>query len=185
MCACRQKKSFFIEDILQDSVKKPYKNLSNEPTQPLKCNAKTEMAKEAEKTPLPTNDEKITRFNVTCEVQKEMQLTKMNLEQRRNTYPLYPTPVKVNMPWPTFRSKDQVGYPVEPRPAFSYYSDPMLNSDHMLRSHLAANRFVSHPFTIGHSYGYDRGEKLGRLLTNYYFLYFFVFLFYNFTYTKW
>lgn len=168
MCACRQKKSFFIADILQDSTKKPYKNLSNEPTLPLKCNAKTEPAKQEEKTPVQANDEKITKFNVTCEVQKEMQLNKTNLEQRRNTFPIYPTPMKVNVPWP-YRTKDPVGYPVEHRPAFSYYSDSMLNSDQMFRNHLAANRFVSHPFTIRQAYGYDRGESLcQKLLLNQY-----------------
>ncbi|XP_028173366.1 hematopoietically-expressed homeobox protein HHEX isoform X1 [Ostrinia furnacalis] len=156
MCACRQKKSFFIEDILQDSAKKPYKNLSNEPTLPLKCNAKTSEPVSEEKKPVKVEDEKLTKFNVACEVQNEMILNKLNLEQRRNTYPIYPTPMKLNLPMPPYRTKDQMSYPVEPRHPFSYYSDPMLNTDQMLRTQLAANRFVTHPFTIRQSYGFDR-----------------------------
>ncbi|KAL0868648.1 hypothetical protein ABMA27_008102 [Loxostege sticticalis] len=153
MCACRQKKSFFIEDILQDSAKKPYKNLSNEPTKPLTCNTKPEPVKEEK----PVEDEKLTRFNVASEVQNEMLLNKINLEHRRNTYPIYPTPMKLNLPMAPYRTKDPVTYPVELRHSFSYYSDPMLNTDQMLRSQLAANRFVAHhPFTIRQSYGFDR-----------------------------
>ncbi|XP_059058790.1 homeobox protein Hox-C6a-like [Achroia grisella] len=161
MCACRQKKSFFIEDILQDTTKnKTYKNLSNEPSKPLLCNSTPKTDNEDKQSDAKhengANDEKIIKFNVIREVQHEMELNKVNLEQRRNTYPLYPTPMKANLSWTRYRAKDPVSYPVQPRHSFSYYSDPMLNSDQILRNQLAANRFVSHPFTIRQTYGYDR-----------------------------
>ncbi|KAL4717246.1 hypothetical protein ACJJTC_017133 [Scirpophaga incertulas] len=157
MCACRQKKSFFIEDILQDSTKnKTYKPLSQEPKQPLICTAREETLQDkSPKVPNVTSDN-LTKFNVVCEVQKEIQLNKVNLEQRRNTYPLYPTPMKISMPWQPYRTKEPISYPVEPRPAFSYYSEPMLNTEQILRNQLIANRFVSHPYSVRQTYGFDR-----------------------------
>lgn len=166
MCACKQKRSFLIEDILRDVKKKPYKNLSQEPTQPLKCNGvkpvETPKVQEMTKIEEPASD-KASKIDVKCEVPKDFDLHKVNLEHRRNTYPLYPTPIKANVPplstsvtWPHYRGKETSGF-LE-RPPFSYYSDPMLNSNQILRSQLAANRFVSHPFTIRQAYGFDRGE---------------------------
>lgn len=170
MCACKQKRSFLIEDILYDVKKKPYKNLSQEPTQPLKCNgvkpflvADVPQVQEMTKFEEPASDN-ASKIDVKCEVPKDFDLSKVNLEHRRNTYPLYPTPIKANVPplsssvtWPQFRGKE-AGF-LERLP-FSYYSDPMLNSNQILRSQLAANRFVSHPFTIRQAYGFDRGEFL-------------------------
>ncbi|KAM3955335.1 uncharacterized protein ACR2FA_010760 [Aphomia sociella] len=163
MCACRQKKSFLIEDILQDTTKnKTYKNLSNEPSKPLVCNAPTknivvEDKERHEKSDNGVNDEKLTKFNVIREVQHEMELNKINLEQRRNTYPIYPMPLKANLSWTRYRAKDPVSYPLQPRhSSFSYYSDPMINTDQILRSQLAANRFASHPLTLRQTYGFDR-----------------------------
>ncbi|CAG9793525.1 unnamed protein product [Diatraea saccharalis] len=157
MCACRQKKSFLIEDILQDSTKKkPYKNLTHEHTEPLICNTKFETPKNVPEKARNATDDKVTKFNVTYEVQREVQLNKVNVENRRNTYPLYPTPMKVSVPWSPYKTKDPVVYPMEHRPPFSYYSEPLLNTEQMLRNQLAANRFVSHPFTIRQTYGLDR-----------------------------
>lgn len=194
MCACRQKKSFLIEDILRDTTKKkPYKNLSNEPTKPLYCRKETNLQGVTEKndrkdyeelTPKFTvpevnrnltklnvlseiqhekqtklnvvsevQHENLSKFNVASEVQHEINLSKVNLETRRNTYPLYPTAMKPNYPW-NYR-KEPVGY-LEPR-QFSYYSDPILNTS-LIRSQLAANRFVSHPLLIRQAYGFDRGK---------------------------
>lgn len=186
MCACRQKKSFLIADILGDTRKKPYKNLSHEPSKPLVCSKKApetvydSVATEpnnyedygkiidTKSTILDTKsmaldtkskvdtklEDNLTRFNVIAEVQYEMDLSKVNLEHRRNTYPIHPTPVKPNYPW-NYRGKDSLGY-MEPR--MSYYSEQMLNTSQLLRSQLAANRFVSHPFAIRQSYGFDRGK---------------------------
>ncbi|KOB73980.1 Uncharacterized protein OBRU01_10232 [Operophtera brumata] len=195
MCACRQKKSFLIEDILRDHTKKkPYKNLSNEPTKPLYCRKETNVKGVTEidrkddekltKFTLPdvngnltklnvlskvqyenqtrmnvvseVQHENLTKFNVVSEVQHEIELSKVNLETRRNTYPLYPTAVKPNYPW-NYR-KEPVGY-LEPR-QFNYYSDPILNTS-LMRSQLAANRFVSHPLSIRQAYGFDRDRRAG------------------------
>ncbi|XP_013186282.1 homeobox protein Hox-A7 [Amyelois transitella] len=153
MCACRQKKSsFFIEDILKDTTKKPYKNLSNEPSKPLVCNKPVE-AIDVEKDEV---DDKVTKIEYSREVHDELDWSNAKLEQRRNTYPLYPTPMKANIPWPQYRVKDPISYPVAPRHSFSYYSDPLLNTDQILRSQLAANRFVTHPFTIRQPYAFER-----------------------------
>ncbi|XP_072933069.1 uncharacterized protein HHEX [Epargyreus clarus] len=142
MCACRQKKSFLIEDILSDAKKQTYKNVSG-PTQALTC--RTE----------PVNDvevnEQQSKFNVVTEVQTELEFAKINLEHRRNTYPLQPMALKAN-PW-QYRIKS---YPMETRPPLSFYSEPMLNTEQILRNQLAANRFVSHPYSIRHPYGFDR-----------------------------
>lgn len=161
MCACRQKKSFLIEDILRDTTKKrPYKNLSHEPTKPLTCTKETNV--ETEKGDKNDEPSKITskvhdnlmKFNVVTEVQHEIELSKVNLAIRRNTYPLYPTAVKPNYSW-NYR-KEPVGY-LEPR-QFSYYSDPVLNTS-IIRNQLAANRFVSQPLSIHQAYGFDRGKE--------------------------
>uniref|UniRef100_A0A2A4K7S7 Homeobox domain-containing protein n=1 Tax=Heliothis virescens TaxID=7102 RepID=A0A2A4K7S7_HELVI len=167
MCACKQKRSFLIEDILKDVKQKPYKNLSQEPTLPLKCNGvKTvEVAKVQEITKIeepaiekPAKDAKV---DLTYDVPNEVDAIKVNLEHRRNTYPLYPTPIKANVPplssslnWPQYRGKEATGF--MERPPFSYYSEPMLNTSQILRTQLAANRFVPHPFTIRQAYGFDR-----------------------------
>ncbi|XP_026761458.2 homeobox protein Hox-C6a-like [Galleria mellonella] len=160
MCACRQKKSFLIEDILQDTTKnKTHKISSNEPSKPIVNAIKRTDTDEKvghEKYENDVINEKITKFNVIREVQYEMELNKINLEQRRNTYPIYPTPMKANLSWTRYRAKDPVSYPVQPRHSFSYYSDPMLNTDQILRSQLAANRYVTHPFTVRQTYGFDR-----------------------------
>ncbi|KAJ8711561.1 hypothetical protein PYW08_008515 [Mythimna loreyi] len=167
MCACKQKRSFLIEDILKDVKKKPYRLLSQEPTQPLKCNGvkpvqiyEVPKALEITKIEEPANDN-ASKHDTKCEVPKDFDLSKVNLEHRRNTYPLYPTPIKANVPplspsitWPQYRGKEAPGF-LE-RPPFSYYSDPMLNSNQILRSQLAANRYVPHPFTIRQAYGFDR-----------------------------
>ncbi|XP_041982945.1 homeobox protein OTX-like [Aricia agestis] len=63
---------------------------------------------------------------------------RVNLEQRRNTYPLYPTPIR--MPWYKMKSYTE-------RPMF--YSEPMLNET--MRTGL--NRLT--PYTM--RYGADRG----------------------------
>lgn len=182
MCACRQKKSFLIADILGDTKKKPYKNLSQEPTKPLVCNKKapevtervnTETYRQNEK-PINRNDkfianpnfiknsatdtkpeDNIRKYNVITEVDKEIEISKVNLQFRRNTYPLQPTPLKP-YDW-NYRGKDSSGY-MEPR--LNYYSEQMLNSSQKLRNQLAANRYVTHPFAIRHSYGFDRGKRL-------------------------
>lgn len=164
MCACKQKKSFFIEDILKDVKKRPYKNLSHEPTQPLRCSSAkpAEITKAEEATCDEAPTEKLSKIDVRFDVPKDLELAKVNLEQRRNTYPLYPTPIKANLSmspsvtWPQYRGKETGGF-LE-RPPFSYYSDPMLNSNQILRSQLAANRFLPHPFTIRQAYGFDRGK---------------------------
>lgn len=166
MCACKQKRSFLIDDILNDVTKKPYKNLSQEPTQPLKCNGvkSHEVPKKQKMTKIEeTATDNANKFDAKCEAPKNLDLSKVNLDHRRNTYPLYPTPIKANVPplsssvtWPQYRGKETSGF-LE-RPPFSYYSDPLLNSNQILRSQLAANRFVSHPFTIRQAYGFDRGE---------------------------
>lgn len=160
MCACRQKKSFLIEDILKDTRKKPYKNLSHEPTKPLYCRKETAEAmnqKERDsknETPkvqeldLSKYHQNLTKFNVRAEVQHEMELSRINLEARRNTYPLYPTAVKANFPW---QYRKDVGY-IEPR--FNYYSDPILNP-----SLMTGSRYVSHPLPMRTAYGFDRGKS--------------------------
>ncbi|XP_047989610.1 uncharacterized protein LOC125228932 [Leguminivora glycinivorella] len=161
MCACRQKKaSFFIEDILRDA--KAYKNISSEPKEPkepLTCSAQEEpVQRAADNAKLEStgfNDaarferiEKETQFNVICEVEKELEYGKTYLEHRRNTFPLYPTALKPNIPWPPY--KKDAAFDRQ----FSYYSDSMLNSDHILRSQLAANRFV--PPYVPQPYGFNR-----------------------------
>ncbi|CAK1593636.1 unnamed protein product [Parnassius mnemosyne] len=144
MCACRLKKSFLIDDIL-DHQKKPYRNLTNNPTESLSFKSKIVDSIE---------NEKEAKFN-TREVDRELELSNVNinLEQRSNTYPLYPTPIKAGIPWTPYRVK--ANYPLESRHPFSYYSDPVMNSDQILRSQLAVNRFSSHPY-IRQSYGFDR-----------------------------
>lgn len=165
MCACRQKKSFLIEDILKDVKKRPYKNLSQEPTQPLKCNSvKTSSVEMPKMTKIDeTATENASKVDYKYEVPRDIELSKVNVDQRRNTYPLYPTPIKANvspMPssvtWPQYRGKEPGAF-LE-RPPFSYYSDPMLNTNQILRSQLAANRFVTHPFALRQAYGFDRGK---------------------------
>ncbi|KAJ0172413.1 hypothetical protein K1T71_012386 [Dendrolimus kikuchii] len=272
MCACKQKKSFFIEDILKDVKKKPYKNLSHEPTKPLVC-SKNDAPKKDEpiKFNIPKdkepqfnkykvkddefntenhpydyevtkysnkasddvlkkyNTEHITvdaKFNnehtsfkqtdhgldklqkyekhvisvqneiefsnvlkkyntehITADakfnnehtsfkqtdhgldklqkydkhltsVQNEIEFRKISLEHRRNTYPLYPMPIKANLSWQHKKDPMYNGIRLEPR-QFSYYSDPMLNTG-LLRNQLALNRFVTHPYTIRQAYGFDR-----------------------------
>ncbi|XP_075984678.1 hematopoietically expressed homeobox [Anticarsia gemmatalis] len=157
MCACRQKKSFLIDDILGDVKKKPYKNLSQEPTQPLTCNGVK--AVEEPKVVEPRIIEKVEREPSETPKPYKYEIlkndaVKVNLEHRRNTYPLYPMPIKANLsvPWP-YRGKDPAYLE---RPPFSYYSEPMLNTNQILRSQLAANRFVTHPFPLRQAYGFDR-----------------------------
>ncbi|XP_026483183.2 hematopoietically-expressed homeobox protein hhex-like [Vanessa tameamea] len=149
MCACRQKKSFLIDDILNDT-RKPQKHLNNERKEPLRCSDKEETKSQSK------HDERQAKFNVITEVQRELELTKMkvNLEQRRNTYPLYPTPIKANLPWPTYRMK--AGYPIDTRHPMSFYSDHMLKSEQILRNQLAVNRFVSSPYSLRQPYAFDR-----------------------------
>ncbi|KAI8437811.1 hypothetical protein MSG28_012032, partial [Choristoneura fumiferana] len=93
MCACRQKKSFFIEDILKDA-KKSYKNISSEPTEPLTCTAQENAVKYEGDDLKDVRSEREVRFDVMCEVDKELEYAKINLEHRRNTFPLYPTALK-------------------------------------------------------------------------------------------
>lgn len=171
MCACRQKKSFLIKDILGEVAVKNKIYKSTDSPKPQTCNRATKHAAVAvgdgtkDKNPKNnvTLDEKAVRFNVVCEVQKELDLNsaKVNLEQRRNTFPLYPTPVKANTGWspPAFRMKDVVSYPMEPRQSFSYFSDPMLNADQILRNQLATNSYLPHPYLLRQPLGFDRGES--------------------------
>lgn len=169
MCACRQKKSFLIKDILGEVSVKNNTYKSNDYPKPLSCNRATKHAtiatgdatKDKNTKTNTIHDEKAVKFNVVCEVQKELDLnsTKVNLEQRRNTFPLYPTPVKANPSWPVpaFRLKD-VSYPMEPRHSFSYFSDPMLNADQILRNQLATSSYLPHHLLLRQPMGFDRGE---------------------------
>ncbi|CAH0730800.1 unnamed protein product, partial [Brenthis ino] len=147
MCACRQKSSFLIDDILSDA-KKPHK-----PSSTLKSESQT--VSQEKKVPVKYNDLE-TKFNVITEVDRELELTRMkaNLEQRRNTYPLYPTPIKANVPWP-YKVK---GYPMDAR-HISFYSDPMLKSDQILRNQLAVNRFMPTSYSLRQPYGFDRAPS--------------------------
>lgn len=97
-------------------------------------------------------NEDLTRFNVQREL--EMSL-KANLEHRRNTLPLYPTPIKPNALWPPYRLKSPT-YPVDGR-SMGFYSDPAMKSEQILRNQLAANRFMSNPYSLRQVYGFDRG----------------------------
>lgn len=152
MCACRQKKSFLIADILSDSGKNT-KNVTK--TTPLEQPSRIS---DNDIKPITKYDEMQAKFNVITEVQRELELTKMkvNLEQRRNTYPLYPTPIKANIPWPGYRMK--TGYPVDARCPMGLYSEQIIKSDQILRSQLAVNRFASNPYSLRQAYGYDRGQ---------------------------
>ncbi|XP_012553054.2 hematopoietically-expressed homeobox protein HHEX homolog [Bombyx mandarina] len=145
MCACKQRKSFLIDDILQDVRTKPYAPFRNEPTKPLTC-TKTQPSENKTK----SNHENAARLNAVCEVRNEMEIDRMAFEQRRNTYPLHPTPIKPNLTWP--HRKD----PLYLEPRLAYYSDAVLNNNHLLRNQLAANRFFSHPYTLRQAYGFDR-----------------------------
>ncbi|XP_023935222.2 hematopoietically-expressed homeobox protein hhex-like [Bicyclus anynana] len=130
MCACKQKRaSFLIEDILCET--KPQKQLNHEPLDAVKCSRKPEA--------------------VTYGRELEMAKLKVNLEQRRNTYPVYPTPIKANIPWSPYRLKNS-GYPMDRHP-MSYYSEPMLKSEQILRNQLAVNRFVTNPYSLRQVYG--------------------------------
>lgn len=146
MCACKLKKSsFFIDDILSDNNNKRF----DKPNGPLERESQSSI----ENVTGSKQEELKTKLEVITEVDKELELAKINGSlDRRNTYPLYPTPVKANFPWP-YRVK---GYPVETR-NLSFYSDPMLKSDHILRNQLAVNRFVPTPY-LRQPYGYDRGK---------------------------
>lgn len=134
MCACKHRKSFLIEDILKDS-KKTHRNLSNEPKEPLTCMSKSEPIE-------------VTRL---AEPDIELSKVSLNVEVRRSTYPLYPMPVKAGLHWP-YRVK---GYSVETRPSPSYYSEPAM-TEQLFRSQLAS-RLMTHPYSIRHTYGFDRG----------------------------
>ncbi|XP_013149280.1 PREDICTED: hematopoietically-expressed homeobox protein hhex-like [Papilio polytes] len=133
MCACKHRKSFLIEDILKDS-KKTHRNLSNEPKEPLTCKSKSEPIE-------------VTRL---AEPDIELSKVSLNVEVRRSTYPLYPMPVKAGLHWP-YRVK---GYSVETRPSPSYYSEPAM-TEQLFRSQLAS-RLMTHPYSIRHTYGFDR-----------------------------
>ncbi|CAH2242889.1 jg14459 [Pararge aegeria aegeria] len=104
------------------------------------------------------NEELITKLNVVTEVQRELEIVKLkvNLEQRRNTYPIYPTPIKANLPWTPYRLKNS-GYPMESRHPMSFYSDPMLKTEQILRNQLAVNRLVTNPYSLRQVYGFDGG----------------------------
>ncbi|XP_039760162.1 hematopoietically-expressed homeobox protein hhex-like [Pararge aegeria] len=143
MCACKQKRaSFLIEDILCET--KPHKHLGHEPLESLTCSKKPEVF------------ELITKLNVVTEVQRELEIVKLkvNLEQRRNTYPIYPTPIKANLPWTPYRLKNS-GYPMESRHPMSFFSDPMLKTEQILRNQLAVNRLVTNPYSLRQVYGFD------------------------------
>lgn len=145
MCACKQKSSFLIDDILSDAKNrhKPSCSLDSE----------SQTVSQEKKVAVKYNELE-TKFNVMTEVDRELELTRMkaNLEQRRNTYPLYPTPIKANVPWP-YKVKS---YPMEARHV-SFYSDPMLKSDQILRNQLAVNRFMPTSYSLRQPYGFDRG----------------------------
>ncbi|CAK1545787.1 unnamed protein product [Leptosia nina] len=125
MCACRQKKaSFFIKDIL--------------------CEGKDGVVENGR-----AKEELQTRYSELSVVQRELEATKLdvNIEQRRNTYPIYPTPIKPSYPW-SYKTK---GF--EQRPL---YSEPILNSE-MLRSQLSMSRFgAPAPFSLRPPYSFDR-----------------------------
>ncbi|OWR51544.1 hypothetical protein KGM_209061 [Danaus plexippus plexippus] len=96
-------------------------------------------------------------MNFIDEVHKELESTKvnMNLEQRRNTYPLYPMPIKPGVAWPQYKMK--AGYPMDNRPSVNYYSEPVLKAEHILRNQLAATRYVAGPGPfLRQVYGFDR-----------------------------
>lgn len=98
-------------------------------------------------------------MNFIDEVHKELESTKvnMNLEQRRNTYPLYPMPIKPGVAWPQYKMK--AGYPMDNRPSVNYYSEPVLKAEHILRNQLAATRYVAGPGPfLRQVYGFDRGK---------------------------
>ncbi|CAG4988682.1 unnamed protein product [Colias eurytheme] len=129
MCACRQKKSsFLIEDILDDAGRS---------AKTVDYNVNTRL------------EDLQTKFSVITEVQRELGTSQamVNLEHRRNTYPLYPTPVKANFAWP-YKLKS-----FEQRPGL--YSEPVLNSDQILRSQLSMSRYVPAPYSVP-QYNFDR-----------------------------
>ncbi|XP_045454567.1 hematopoietically-expressed homeobox protein hhex-like [Melitaea cinxia] len=138
MCECRQKKSFLIADILSDSGKNTKNVTKNTPHE--------QSSRVSDNYIKP-----ITKYD---EMELELTKIKVNLEQRRNTYPLYPTPIKANIPWPGYRMK--TGYPVDSRCPMGLYSEQIIKSDQILRSQLAVNRFASNPYSLRQAYGYDR-----------------------------
>ncbi|XP_045779525.1 homeobox protein Hox-C13b-like [Maniola jurtina] len=103
------------------------------------------------------NEDLMTKFNIVTDVQRELEMAKHkgSLEQRRNTYPIYPTPVKANAPWSPCRLKSP-SFSMEPRHPMGFYSDPMMKSEQILRNQLAVNRFVTNPYSLRQMYGFDR-----------------------------
>lgn len=126
MCACRQKKtSFFIKDILRTD-----KNV-----------------KEIENRNVSGSETK----NVMSHVQE---LDARIDAERRNTYPVCPTPIKPSGGWSYKLNNFE-------RPL---YSDPMLSSE-LLRNQLTLNRFATPaPFNLRPPYNFDRGTIL--IITN-------------------
>lgn len=198
MCACRQSKSFLIEDILKDITTKhkiqskldvitsdhttdnvktkersdnkaPPQNVTFEFKANLKCddancelkrNLQTKgkdikVAKLEHKNGLDIESPK-SYYNAQEEIKQNNM--KANLDQRRNTYPLCPLPMKPSLPWPTYRLKESPSFPLDARHSFSLFTDHSLHNEQMLyRNQFAGNRFIPNPFTLRHPYGLDRG----------------------------
>lgn len=138
MCACRHRKSFLIEDILNDQ-KRPHRS----PTTLKEIGSRTRIQ---EVKGIEERDMK---------VQWEIDSSRVNLGSldQRITYPLHPTPIKAGIPW-HYRPKQSS--PVE----FTYYSEPVMDMNHILRSQLAATRLVPHPYGVRETYGFDRGKSM-------------------------
>ncbi|CAG9567750.1 unnamed protein product [Danaus chrysippus] len=132
MCECSKKRtSFLIDDIL------------NTARGSQRCKTHTHRC------------DRHTKNNFIDDVHKEIETTKtkVNLEQRRNTYPLYPMPIKPGVAWPQYKMK--AGYTMD-RPSMNYYSEPVLKNEHILRNQLAVTRYVGPGAFMRQVYGFDR-----------------------------
>lgn len=149
MCACKQKKaSFLIDDILSDKKFDKPNGISER-----------ESHREHENITSSKPEQLKHKFEVVSELDKELELAKINGSlDRRNTYPLYPMAIKANFPFP-HRVK---GFPIETR-HLSFYSDPLLKSDHILRNQLAVSKFVPTPYSLRQPYGFDRGKNIVQI----------------------
>ncbi|GBP76311.1 hypothetical protein EVAR_59255_1 [Eumeta japonica] len=150
MCACKAKKSFFIEDILGESK-------SKDATRHGGCcrqNAgRTERLENGLRQKVDI-DEPVRQMNGTKNLNIEDPLSSRVLEQRRNTNPLCPMPVKPGVTW-GYKSP----YDLSPARQYAYYRESL--PEQLLRSHFANMRFVPHSATLRHPYNLDRARGRG------------------------
>lgn len=173
MCACRQKKSFFIEDILRDvSSKKCFKTF-DESTKHLKCSRATKSfgASLQQRRNRETVAVSGPPSSNTAYATHHLEMANIPTASIAfaNVFPTYAA-IKCSSPWPAYTRLTPSSYLGEIPPSFqpSYRNETLFDTNQLFKNQAANTALLIQPsFNVPQTYGFLAGKNFSLTVLSY------------------